>query len=253
MSEALFEVFGVTVTITGVYAVLSVLVLILFMSLWLVGRKKKTGKDIFAGQVMNGIGFGLLPALAILKAFQEMSTGDGTKVFEPIPMLRWVTENGFFRPGRIETAAAAGCFVLLCLWLILRKKELPDNGDLLMIAVCIWAAIRLVTEDFRAEPQALFHYTSCATLALCLIIWCVRRAQMIHVPVRTAVDLTATGLCIAINLVTAKGILSVGSQIGDLAVKTGSALLALILTLLVGGEVRKLIRREEGQKPIQNS
>ena len=105
MSEVLFEVFGITVTVTGVYALISFLVMMLFMSLWLAGRKKKTGKEIFAGQVMNGIGFGLLPALAVLKAFQEMSTGAGATVFEPLPAIRWMTLNGYFRPGRKRTAS----------------------------------------------------------------------------------------------------------------------------------------------------
>ena len=244
MSEALFEVFGITVTVTGVYAILSVIMLILFMSLWMYGRKKRTGKDVFAGQVMNGIGFGLLPSLALLKAFQEMSTGYGSPVFNPLPRIRWFTENGFFCPGRIETAAAAGCFALLCLWLILKKKELPDNGDLLMIAVCIWATIRMITEDFRADPKDLFRYASCGTLAGCMVLWCVRRMKWIHAPARTILDIAAAAVCITVNLVTAKGILHTGSEIGDFAVKSGSAVLTLLLTLMAGGDLRRIIQKE---------
>ena len=61
MSERLFEVFGITFTVAAVYGIMSVVVLLLFMIWWLMNRKKRTGKPIFAGQVMNGIGFGLLP------------------------------------------------------------------------------------------------------------------------------------------------------------------------------------------------
>ena len=43
MSEVLFEAVGVKVTATFVYAAVSVVILFLFMSLWLVGRKKRTG------------------------------------------------------------------------------------------------------------------------------------------------------------------------------------------------------------------
>ena len=157
MSEALFEVAGVTVTVTAVYGVISVVVLFLFMALWLIGRKRRTGREIFAGQVMNGIGFGILPALAVLKAFQEAGTGAGSKVLEPLPCVRWLCVAGNYMPGRIETAAAAGTFLMLCAWLIIRRTELPDNGDLIMVSVSIWAAIRLVTEDFRAEPMNLFR------------------------------------------------------------------------------------------------
>ena len=143
MSEVLFEVAGVDVTVTGVYAAFSVVILFLFMGLWLIGRKKRTGKEIFAGQVMNGIGFGLLPALAVLKAFQEAGTGTGSKVLEPLPCIRWLSVNGYYMPGRIETCAAAVMFLLVCLWLILRKNELPDNGDLTMIKSEIIADIAL--------------------------------------------------------------------------------------------------------------
>ena len=243
MSEKLFEFSGVTVTVTGVYGTLSVIVLLLFMTWWLLNRKKRTGQPIFAGQVMNGAGFGLLPALAFLKAFQDISTGKGATVTDPLPLVRWLTEDGCYRPMRIETAAAICLFILLCLWLILRKEEFPDNGDLLMIAVCLWSAIRLVTEDFRLEPQILFHITSCVTMMLCLIIWIVRRSKICRMPLRTAADLAAVSLCIAVNLLTATGTLTAGSGIADFAVKTGSALLALILTLIVGGDVRKQKQR----------
>ena len=245
MTEKLFEFSGVTVTVTGVYGTLSVIVLLLFMTWWLLNRKKRTGQPIFAGQVMNGIGFGLLPALAFLKAFQDISMGKGAAVTEPLPLVRWLTENGCYRPMRIEMAAAICLFVLLCLWLILRKEEFPDNGDLLMIAVCIWSAIRMVTEDFRAEPQILFHISSCVMIMLCLIIWIFRRAQISRMLLRTAADLAAVSLCIAVNLLTATGTLTAGSGIADFAVKTGSALLALILTLIVGGDVRKLKKRAD--------
>ena len=57
--------------------------------------------------------------------------------------------------------------------------------------------------------------------------------------------LLAAGICIGIHLVTVKGLLTAGSDIGDFAVKTGSALLLLLLTLMVGGDVRKSMRPEK--------
>lgn len=248
MSEALFEVAGVTVTVTAVYSVISVVVLFLFMALWLVGRKKRTGAEIFAGQVMNGIGFGILPALAVLKAFQEAGTGAGSKVLEPLPCVRWLTVSGSYIPGRIETAAAAAAFLLLCAWLVIRRTELPDNGDLIMISVCVWAAIRLVTEDFRAEPMNLFRYTSCVTILFCAIVWSVRRAQRVRVPGRTVTELLAVCVCIAVNLVTATRLLTAGSDIADFAVKTGSAFLMMMVTLMIGGDLRRIIQKNDPVK-----
>ena len=248
MSEVLFEAAGVNVTVTAVYGVVSVLVLFLFMSLWLVGRKKRTGSDIFAGQVMNGIGFGILPALAVLKAFQEAGTGTGSKVLEPLPCVRWLSEAGQYMPGRIETVAATTAFMMLCLWLVIRRTELPDNGDLIMVSVCIWAAIRLVTEDFRTEPAFLFRCTSCITILFCAVVWSVRRAQRVRVPGRTVTELGAVCICIAVNMVTAAKLLTVGSAVADFFVKTGSAFLMLMLTLMIGGDLRRIIQKNDPAK-----
>ena len=177
MSEELFEILGVSVTITGVYGTLSFLILILFMALWVVGRKKRTGKPVHVGMVINGMGFGLLPALAVLKAFQEMSTGLGSRVTEPLPLISWLSEAGYYHPGRIEMAASAAFFRIVCLWLMIRRRELPDNGDLLMITVCLWAAIRLETENFRAEPMTLFRCTSSITVFFCALVWGIRMTK----------------------------------------------------------------------------
>lgn len=250
MGEVLFEVAGVNVTVTGVYAVVSVVILFMFAGLWLIGRKKRTGKEFFAGQVMNGIGFGLLPALAVLKAFQEAGTGAGAKVLEPLPCIRWLSVNGYYMPGRIETSAAAVMFLLVCLWLILRKEELPDNGDLILITVCIWAAIRLVTEDFRKEPMDLFRFTSCGTILACAVLWSVRRARYSRMTARTVIDLAAVCACIAINLITSLHIVSAGSGIADFAVKTGSAALLLILTLMIGGDLRRIVQKQAPVQPV---
>ena len=247
MSEELFEVLGVSVTVAGVYGFVSFLVLILFMALWARGRKKRSGQPVFAGQVMNGAGFGLLPALAVLKAFQESGAGNGAPVTEPLPLIRWLSVDGFYRPTRIETAAAVVFFLCVCLWLILKKQELPDNGDLLMITVCLWAAIRLETENFRAEPQSLFRYTSCITIFFCILVWGIRLTKITGSPVRMILNLLAVGLCLALNLLTSEGILSAGSEIGDFAVKTGSDFLAMMLTLIAGGDLRRIMKKAQVQ------
>ena len=252
MSEILFNAAGIDVTITAVYGIVSIMIMFLFMCLWLAGRKKRSGRDVFAGQVMNGIGFGLLPALAILKAFQEAGTGKGSKVIEPLPCISWLCVDGCYMPGRIETAAAALCFILLCLWLIFRKHELPDNGDLIMIAVCIWATIRLVSEDYRKEPMDLFRYTSCGTILMCAIIWSARQSRLISMPVRTIMDLAAICICISVNLITSAHILNAGSEIADYAVKTGSAFLMLIITLTIGSDLRRMLLKisTKEQNPV---
>lgn len=253
MSENLFEVFGVTVTVTGVHVFAVVVVSLLFMTLWLIDRKKRTGKPIFAGQVMNGIGFGLLPGLAVWKALRDIGVGPGAEIPEPLPLVDWLSKDGFFRPEHIEIAAAIGCFLLLCLWLILRKKDMPDNGDLLLISICVWAVIRLVTEDMRTGPRDIFRYASCGALMVCLLIWSLRRAVICGVPWRVFLDVALVGICLAVHMVTAKKVLSVGSEIADFAVKTGSAALALLLTLLVGGDLRQVNQRLQAEKEARQN
>ena len=244
MGETLFEVAGFAVTITWIYGIVSILILVLFISLWLLGRKKRTAQPVFAGQVINGVGFGLLPALSVLKAFQEMNSGSGASVIEPLPGIGWLTEEGHFMPGRIETVLPFICFTLLCIWLIFRKHEMPDNGDLLIIALCLWATIRLITEDFRSDPQDLFRFASCGTELGCLIIILIRRYRIHPSVLRTVTDVLAACICIAANLFTAKEILTVGSDIGDFAVKAGSAILLLTIVLIVGGDLRKMKYRK---------
>lgn len=240
MGETLFEVTGFAFTITWIYGIVSFFVLILLISLWLLGRKKRTGQPVFAGQVINGVGFGLLPALSVLKAFQSMGSGKGSPVFEPLPAIGWLTEDGCFMPGRIETVLSFVCFTVLCLWLIFRKQEMPDNGDLFIIALCLWATIRLITEDFRSAPMNLFRFTSCGTELGCLIIILIRRYRIHPSALRTITDVFAAGICIAVNLLISKGLLTVGSDIGDFTAKTGSAFLLLTVVLIVGGDLRKI-------------
>ena len=245
MNDGILKLFGINLTVTAVYGIISAIVLFVFMAWWLMNRKKRTGRPIFAGQVMNSVGFGLLPSLAVLKAFQDLGTGRGSMIIRPLPMVKWLSEEGFYLPMRIESAAAVLFFAVICLWLILRKNDFPDNGDLNMIAVCIWATIRLVTEDFRRDPQILFHYTSSVTLIFCLTVWTVRRACINLAPFRTAADLTAVFLCLAANILITKGIFTAGSGIADFTVKTGTAGLALLLTLITGSDVRKLTEKKK--------
>ena len=63
-------------------------------------------------------------------------------------------------------------------------------------------------------------------------------------PLRTAAELTAVAACLVLNILTTKGVLSAGSNIADFAVKMGSELLAMILTLIAGSDVRKMKPKE---------
>ena len=120
MNNVLIEVGGSGISI-GVAAYASAAaVLLLMMTLWLTDRKKRTGQPIASGQVINGIGYGLLPMLTVLRAFQEPDAGTGTVVTEPLPLVQWLSTEGRYMYCRIEIVALLACFVLLTLWLIMR-------------------------------------------------------------------------------------------------------------------------------------
>lgn len=240
MSEVLTEIAGVKLPVTAAAAAVAVVVLILFMTWWVIDRKKRTGKPLHAGMLMNGIGFGVLPAMAVWKAFEEIgSTRTGIAVIRPLPYIRWLSEDGFFVPCRIELAAALVCFAGICIWLILRKEALPENGDLLMTGVCIWAVIRLVTEGFKVNYVVLYRYESCAAMLICLAVWTVRRGRIRYMPRRMIADWLTAAVCTAMIVITMNGILTAGSEIGDLLVITGSGLLMLTVILLAGSDLRK--------------
>ena len=242
MSEVLTEIGGVKVTVKLAAGGFSLLVLALFALLWLLDRKKRAGGNAPFGAWMNAAGFGLLPAAAVWKAFEHhTAAGAGSEVTEPLPLIRWLTVGGKYAPCRIELAAALLCFGAVCLWLIIRKDDLQDQGDLLLTTLCLWAGILVVTEGFRPEINKLIRYAGCGMILLCMIWWTVRRHRIRPAPGRAVAGLGAAAACIGRIAVTTEDILSVGSAIGDLAVITGCAVLMVLLALLCGNDSRAVL------------
>lgn len=243
MSEVLTEIGGVKVTIKIAGLGIAFLVTVLFAALWLADRKKRTGRTASPGEWMNGAGYALLPAAAVWKAFEQMlRSAAGTEVAEPLPLIPWLTENGRYCPCRIELAAAVLCFIGVSLWLMFRRQETEGRGDLLLVTLCLWTAVRCVTESFRPAESPLIRYLCCSGMAVCLLWWTVRRNSIRRSLTRTAADWVAAAMCTGIIVVTTEGILSVGSRIGDLAVITGCAVLEATLTLIAGSDCRKTER-----------
>lgn len=241
MSEVLTEIGGMKLTVTMAASVFSVLIALLLMIWWIEDRKKTTGKPLHAGMLMNGIGFGFFPGIAVWTAFEVFSAGvDGRPVMEPLPLVSWLSEAGRFAPCRIELAAALVSFIGISLWMILRKKPLPDNGDLLLTCICLWALIRLITESLRDEPRDIFRYASCGAMDFCMMAWTLRRGRKRFAWIRIAADLFAAAVCTVMIILTMKGILSSGSEVADLAVISGCGLLIMILALLAGSDYRQM-------------
>ena len=239
MADVLAEIGGVKLTIRTAGIVTAVLVLILFTFLRIAMNKKTAAETRTVMRWLDGIGFGLLPAVAVWKIFECGYAGIGREVIEPLPLIPGLTENGRFVPGSIEAAAALLCFIGICIWLIIRKEEMAETGDLLIVSLCLWSGIRIVTESFRETPDNVFRYAYCAVILVCLGTWTARQLHQTHAKQRIAGNWIAAILCTAMIVLTASGTLSVGSAIGDLAVILGCAVLMVLLTLLCGSDNRQ--------------
>ena len=230
---------------TAAGAAAAALTAFLFFLYRLRGIRKRTGARITAGEFVNAVGFSLLPGLAFWKAFEPyILSYTGKEVPAPLPLLPWVTAEGRFYPSRIETAALVIAFTAIVLWLVFRKEDLPGNGDLLLSVICVWAAIRSVTESFRQDPLAgigpvsLFVCLSIAAGLLCLAIWTARRGRKTKNAGLTILDWLAVIACGAVMILQDAGVLPLGSGIADLAARCGCAVLSMVLILITGKDSR---------------
>ena len=249
MADVLAEIGGVKLTIRMAGIAAALLTLVLFAALRSAMNKKTTAASLKAEtrkflRFMDGIGFGLLPAIAVWKLFEAPYAGAGSEVIEPLPRLPWVMENGRFLPCGIETAAALLCFLGVCLWLMIRKEDVAETGDLLIISGCLWAGIRVVTESFREAPDNVLRYVYCGVILICLAIWTARQRKQPHAKQRIAGNWGAVIICTGMIGLTTSGTLSVGSAIGDLVVIAGCSALNVLLTLLCGGDSRQMSVQE---------
>ncbi len=223
------------------------LILVVLAALWiLLVLKGEKGKRT-AGDWMNALGFGLMPGIALWKAFEQY-TGfrtTGRELFEPLKPVAWITENGRFAPSRIEFCAAAVTVVLVAVWLILRREKLPGNGDLLLIPVCIWSAVRSVTECLRQDAVRIGRLNGviCGAVILeliCFGIWTMRRGRKEKNAGLTIPEWVAVTACGVIIVLQEADILTLNNQIANLAVTVGCGILGLTLILMTGKDSREV-------------
>ena len=236
---------GMRLTVTGVGVFLSLLTLLLFAYVWTAEKRKRKGAAKGNAEWLNALGFGLLPGIAVWKAFEHgTALGTGIPVYEPIPEIPFIISGGRFMVSHIELILAVLCFCILVIWLIARRKDLPGNGDLLWSVLCVWGLIRAWTETFRMFPllcagnvnlmQVLFLILSVVPL----VLWTVRTGKAQKSTVLTVLEWIAVIACGTVMVLNSSGILSVGSKIGDLIVNTGCVTLSMLLILLTGKDSR---------------
>ncbi len=227
-------------------ALLGLLTLAGFSAGWLRGYRKRTGVKAGGGRRLNALGFGILPALTVGKAFEQYtSEGRGTLIAEPLPAWPLLTGDGRYLPCRIEMLLALAAFAALCIWLALRENDFPDNGDLAGVSLCCWAGIRNVTECFR-ETTALAIGEIRLVPVLCggvtlilMIVWTRRRMQRVRCTGQTVLNWTVLLAAAAAVILNRMGKLETGSGIGDLLLIAGCSAAAAVVTLETGGGGRR--------------
>ena len=223
------------------------LTLLVFGGCWTGMRRRRLKLPPSIGEWINGLGFAILPALAVAKVYGQYteSGSTGTEIMEPLKPVPWITENGRFFPGRIEVILFLAAFTGICLWLIFRKNEFPSNGDMAGVSLTLWAGIRTVTESLREVSQMdvgewrILYLAAFAVTVLCLIIWTRRRQKRINNTSQTVIYWLVTLVTTAAVWVLVSGTLTTGSGIGNLAVIAGCGIARTAALLAAGGDSRK--------------
>ena len=225
-----------TVTTVGILAALAVFLLFAFFRL--LEARKRTAVGTPAGKTLNAAGFGFFPGLAVWKLFEQATPlAKGMNCFEPLGGMAFITEKGsifvfFFK------------FIKL-IWLIARKEDLPDNGDLFLSALCLWGLIRGFTESFRGETLLRAGSVNLTQILMFLLadaafaVWTVRLDATQKNTASSVLEWIAVLSCEAVTVLMTAGVLSAGSQIGDAAVAAGCLLLCMLLMLPAGMDSRK--------------
>lgn len=244
--ETLLSFIGLRFTVTGVGAAIVFLTIALFALFWNAAvQPRKQGTHIPLPIWFNSIGFGLLPGAAVWKAFDHTTTlGYGIPIPEPFPPFPFVTADNCFQPSRIEFILAVLCFAAIVCWLVIRKKEIPGNGDLLLIVLCVWGMIRAFTDGLREIPFMQAGAVNLTQIVFLLIsdipmaVWTYRIEKKQKSTVFAVLEWIAVAGCQTALVLNTCGVISSGSGIGNLAVNAGCTILPILLMLLAGKDSR---------------
>lgn len=224
---------------------LSLLTCLIFALLW-AGFFRKRGSRGF-GNLLNGIGFGLLPAAAVWKTFEPDMTGiaasaEADRIWSPgiLSMLRDPM------PARPEFFLILLGFAAVCLWVILRKEDLPANGDVFGAAVILLCTAAWIAEPLHGETGfRLFGMNgrlpvAFALMLICMALWIWRGSEeQKNTGYAMACVLVFLG-CAAATVLLRTGRFPAGSEPADFAIQAGCALLAMKAALCMG----RISRRE---------
>ena len=226
--------------------IISVLIFVVIGLLRIREARKQNREKLSAGTWLDAAGFGFLPAVAAWKAFEPYcgQGTDGKKLFDPLAPIPFLTRDERFAPDRIELIAAVAAFVLIAVWLIARKQELPGNGDLFLSVICVWSAVRMTTESLREftaryDGYSIVMMIAAAAEVAVMAVWTVRRGRKHKNAAMTIMEWLTLLACGIICILQDAEVLSMGSRIANLAVTVGCSILAAALILSAGKDSRE--------------
>ncbi len=227
------------VSVTGTGAALAVLICLAFADGW-AGNRRRRGRSAFPGTLWNALGFGLLPGLAVWKAFeQETAASAGRPLSEGWGGIPWLSEGGCLQPCRVELLLAVLAFGAMMLWLGLRKEEIPENGDLLGIGAMLWSAARLDTEPLRAAEEGLpggrtpVMILYAGILGLILALWTVRSLKQHQKTGYAAACVPVYLVSVTVVFLLRAGMLTV-NPLADEVIRAVCVLLAMKAVICMG-------------------
>ena len=226
--------------------IVTVLVWAVFSAAWILDAKKRIHRSLTAGIWIDAFGFAALPAISVWKIFEPYTilnaAGKAAGTASASGIL--LSGEGRLIPWRIELFAALIAFAAVTIWLILRKRDLDGNGDMALTVLCIWGAVRSVTEGMRETPLSIgtIHPVTCAAVSAgitVLAVWSVRRGRKQKSAGLTALEWAAVIVCNAVILIIDAGIVTPGTVIVNIAVSAGCAVLSAVMILFAGKDSRE--------------
>lgn len=233
------------VSVTGIGAAVSLLTFLLFAVFRTIGIRKRTGTELCMGEILNSAGFGLLPGIGVWKIFEQNTLlSSGTEAFDPFLGLSAILHNGRFAVSRLEMILASLSFAGIVFWLIVRRKDLTGNGDLMLTVICIWGLIRAFTEGFREVTILRTDYLNLTQIMLLaaadipMAVWTLRLEAQEKSTAFAVLEWIAVLSCETVLVLNTSGVLSAGSRAGDLAVNACCTVLCMLLILSAGKDSR---------------
>ena len=230
-NDLLYEISGFRISVSGIGAGISLLTVLAFADGWAALRKKQGEQQGSTDGVWNGLGFGLLPGIAVWKCFEQATAMRiGAAVPEGMQVIAMFSSEGRYLPARMEICLALILFLLTVIWLMVRKQPFPGNGDLAGVALTLWGGGRLITDACHGEAclfglGGVTGWIAAGLMAAVLIHWTGRT-------IRQRKNIGYAWACAPVFVLSIAAVTLIRNGIPELGNPPAEAVLTVCFTLL---------------------